>query len=270
MDKSILVLSGGGIKGLVMLGALHSLYISGYLNKINTYAGSSVGAIISVLLIIGYKPDEIYNKLKKTPFEKLTNVKISNLSEWGLDDGSRLNTFIKELLKNKNYDYNTTFKNLFDKTKKILYITGACLNDKKCYYFSHLETPDLKILDALRISYSVPFYFTHIEHDGKTFVDGSCIDNFPIKLFKDNIEKVIGLYITSPVNTVNQIDSFESYIINLFNLLIENSIIDDYYKNSYIEISYDSHSLLNFNINEEDKEEMFNFGKNIIIDKCRK
>ena len=56
IDKTILVISGGGIKGFVALGALQKLYDTKKLININKYCGTSVGAIISLLLIIGYKP----------------------------------------------------------------------------------------------------------------------------------------------------------------------------------------------------------------------
>ena len=71
MDEyNTLVLSGGGIKGLLILGALQYLYETGKLQKknIRKYIGTSIGAIINVLLIIGYEPKEIVAHIVKSRF----------------------------------------------------------------------------------------------------------------------------------------------------------------------------------------------------------
>ena len=56
--KNILVLSGGGTKGLATLGAITALKEVGIIDKPEIFCGTSVGAIISLLLCIGYE----YNK----------------------------------------------------------------------------------------------------------------------------------------------------------------------------------------------------------------
>ena len=54
-----LCISSGGIKGVIMLGALHHFYINNKLQDIKYYAGTSVGSIIIYLLSVGYSPLEI-------------------------------------------------------------------------------------------------------------------------------------------------------------------------------------------------------------------
>ena len=57
-----LVLSGGETKGLAQLGALHYFWENGQLDhqSITHYAGASVGSLISLLLVCGYTPFEIW------------------------------------------------------------------------------------------------------------------------------------------------------------------------------------------------------------------
>src|SRR5687767_11749342 len=66
-DKKIttLVLSGGGIKGFTHLGALYYLSNVYLLEDIKSYYGTSIGAIICFLLIIGYTPISIISYLCK-------------------------------------------------------------------------------------------------------------------------------------------------------------------------------------------------------------
>lgn len=54
-EKTCLVLSGGGTKGYEMLGSLKYLEKIGYLDKIETFYGTSIGSIISFFLAIGLR-----------------------------------------------------------------------------------------------------------------------------------------------------------------------------------------------------------------------
>jgi patatin-like phospholipase/acyl hydrolase len=59
------VLSGGGIKGLLTLGALHYHYMKGDFDMkyVHTYVGTSIGSDINLLLVCGYTPLEIFIKI---------------------------------------------------------------------------------------------------------------------------------------------------------------------------------------------------------------
>ena len=53
-----LVISGGGVKGILHLGALKILEEK-YIKKYKNFAGSSAGSIIVLLLCIGYTYNDI-------------------------------------------------------------------------------------------------------------------------------------------------------------------------------------------------------------------
>ena len=57
-----LVLSGGGPRGLAIIGALHYAHEKNMLNNINEYYGTSIGSVISLLLLIGYTPVEAFQQ----------------------------------------------------------------------------------------------------------------------------------------------------------------------------------------------------------------
>ena len=52
-NKTKLILSGGGIKGIAHIGALSVYDERNMLNSIDTYCGSSIGALICSLLVAG-------------------------------------------------------------------------------------------------------------------------------------------------------------------------------------------------------------------------
>ena len=73
-----LVLSGGGLKGIAILGLLQKLYKTGKLNNFDKFIGTSVGSIISLLLSIGYTPLEIYEMYNKINYDFSSICHIDN------------------------------------------------------------------------------------------------------------------------------------------------------------------------------------------------
>jgi NTE family protein len=219
--KDILVFSGGGIKGIALLGILQGLEDLGYLENFNTFAGSSVGALILGLLTIGYKPSELWEFIKKFDLSSIKSINAWNiLQKFGLDTGKKLEYVIKRLIEAKGLKYNITLKELYNITKKKLIITTVCLNDRKICYLSYETHPDIPLYLAIRMSTCIPIYFTPIEYKGKLYVDGSCIDGYPIRLFDNRLDKVLGVFLEDTKDITETIDHFETYIFLIIECLM--------------------------------------------------
>ena len=54
-----LVFSGGGIRGLAFVGCLRALEELDILNQVECYIGTSIGSIVSLLVCIDYKYNEL-------------------------------------------------------------------------------------------------------------------------------------------------------------------------------------------------------------------
>ena len=66
-----LVISGGGVSGIGFLGIIKYLDDHNIISNIETYVGTSIGSIICLLLLIGYKHNEIYDFCISFNLEKL-------------------------------------------------------------------------------------------------------------------------------------------------------------------------------------------------------
>lgn len=222
--KEILVLSGGATKGVAQLGALHCLKKHNMLNNIKTIAATSAGAGNGMLYCAGYQPMEFFKFIKLLNLDNVFTKKIEThnvITKYGFDDGSRMMLVLMKLMKAKGYDENITFKEFYQRTKINFIVTGVCVNDKKVYYFSHINYPNMKVLDAIRISMSIPIVFTPCTFEGKIFIDGGCIDNFPIHLFEHELDKVIGIYVTEVRENAKEIKFIEDYLINTIQCIFE-------------------------------------------------
>lgn len=265
IKKTKLVLSGGGIKGICQLGALYGLEQLDILKNITTYAGSSVGSMIAFFLYIGYDVMELYKVIEMIDFSKIKETVITNLlTHFGMDDGKRIEIVFKKLCLAKQVNPNVTFKDMYIKTQKTLIITATCINDKKAHYFSYETTPNMSILMAVRMSMSIPIYFTPVVYKKNIYVDGACIDGYPMHLFKDNLDDVIGICISNVHDTIDNINNIEDYLYHTVQCLIEghsNNTIKGY-ENVSIKIISKDYSSVDFSLDKISKKKLFDIGYN--------
>lgn len=66
---------------------------------------------------------------------------------------------------------------------KSLYVTGTSLTDASLKVFSHETDPNMKIVDAVRITMSFPLGFEPVLYQGHYYVDGGVADNYPMHIF---------------------------------------------------------------------------------------
>jgi len=258
-NKSILVLSGGGIKGISQLGALKVLDEQNILKNIITFAGTSVGATICALLVVGYTPDELFEFITVFDLKKIKSEESDNIfKSYGLDDGKNINIILRNMFIKKKIDPDITFIELYKKTLKKLILTSSCINDKKVYYFSHETTPDMNVIKAIKMSISIPILFSPTIHEDKMFIDGACIDNYPIELFGNTLDSVVGIYVKSKSVENSKIHNIEDYLTNLIQCIFEGVITTSIkgYEKQTIKIDSD-YIAINFDISKEDKSLLF-------------
>jgi len=223
-----LVLEGGGIRGIAHSGALELLDSLGQLDSIEKIAGTSSGAMNGLLYAIGYSPTEIQKAIGATQFQKFNQVGVPFFGgiyrmkrKYGYYSTKRIEQTFEALLKNKGLDPNLTFKDLrelrlVNSRFKDLYITGTSLNNQKTIVFSYETYPEMRIIDAMRVSLTVPFYFEAIfvNKDGSItdknncrdcdiMVDGGVLANYPFYVFDTECKDSTGTsyYVANP-NTI--------------------------------------------------------------------
>ena len=116
-----LVLSGGGIRGISFIGALKYLKEQHIIDNLDTFIGTSIGALICSLIAFDISINRLESLLKKIDFSKLVSFNIDNLLEkYGLTEGEGLSALFKITLSKNGWDPNITFIYFYNKTKKKL------------------------------------------------------------------------------------------------------------------------------------------------------
>lgn len=213
-----LVLSSGGIKGLLQLGVLDYLHSNQYLTDIKYVSGCSVGSIIGLLWCIGYTPHEIFDMVcKQNLFQSLRSINPLLLSaQYGLIDNTILRHTVEDMIIGK-IGFIPTFEQLYTQFGKY-YVCNACKidNDEQLVYFSKESHPTMSILDACMLSSSIPLLFTKTEYENHFYIDGALLDWFPIRPLRD-INKdmnIIGITFDKVVD--KHITTLKDYIFSLF------------------------------------------------------
>ena len=198
-----LVFEGGGVKGLAYAGALKVLEDQdGLLEKIERVGGSSAGAITAGLLAVKMSPEDIKKTMDETDFKEFMDddwgvVRDTHrlLKKFGWHKGEVFKEWFRKILRKQGFNDNITFAGLKETQKaRDLYMTGTNINRMYTKIFSHEHTPDIPIVDALRITMSFPFFFTAVRHKDdiggevnqpgdSVFIDGGLLRNYPINLF---------------------------------------------------------------------------------------
>lgn len=186
-----LVFEGGGVKGIAYVGALEVLDERGILKDVKRVAGTSVGAMIAVMVGLRYSAKEMREVLWGLKFKKFLDksfgvANISRLiSDYGWYKGDYFRSLMADLIKNKTGNGEITFKELAA-TKKYMdiHLVGADLSTGISKTFNARDTGEVKVADAARISMSIPLFFASVkDSDGHINVDGGLLDNYSIKAF---------------------------------------------------------------------------------------
>ena len=192
-----LVFEGGGVRGIAYVGVLGELQQRGILENIVRVGGTSAGAINAVLMALGYTLEETHEVLSTLDFRKFmdpSRTLCTNawrlVSKFGWCKGDFFGSWIGDLIFEKSGQKNPTFKELGADNYRALYLIGTNLSTSFAEVFSAEHTPEMRVVDAVRRSMSIPIYFAAVRDKRKdVFVDGGVFDNYPIKLF-DRVEYI--------------------------------------------------------------------------------
>lgn len=216
--KIALVLSGGGAKGAAHVGVLKVL--EKYQIPVDIIIGTSVGSIVGGMYSIGYSPDEIEKTILNLKFTSLlTNSKDRNLKN------------IEDKIENDKYPFTVSI----DKNLKLSFPMGF-LNGENIYLqlkeiFNRAE--NIKNFNELPIQYravttdlqtgkevvlrdgdlalatfksmAIPSFLEPVEDNGKFYVDGGVVNNFPIDVALSlGADIIIAVDISAEASKINE------------------------------------------------------------------
>jgi predicted acylesterase/phospholipase RssA len=194
MSFDTLIISGASSAGFVLLGKLTRLQIDGILDfsQIKTFAGTSIGAVICLLLAIGYSPSQIVCHLKQSSiWEELLNFNVVKIFQMkGLFSMQLLENELNKMIVAKVGKLPT-----FAELNCNFLCAAFNLTENRLVYFNSIETPSMDAKKAVILSCAIPFLFEPCIFEDQRYIDGGILDNFPIRktfsLFSP--QKILGI-----------------------------------------------------------------------------
>ncbi|RST73797.1 hypothetical protein D4T97_013055 [Siminovitchia acidinfaciens] len=277
------VFSGGGIKGVALIGAYEVLEERGFIFK--RVAGTSAGAIIASLITAGYSSKEMADLMKELDLNEFLDPRKTllpfHLAKWlllyfrmGLFRGDQLEEWIgKKLAKKGIY----TFKDMPPDTLRVVasdLSTGRMLilpDDLEKYGIPKETYP---VSRAIRMSCSIPYFFEPVKLRSlsgmNVIVDGGILSNFPIWLFQKEEQKqarpIIGIKLSQrieqqPKRTIkNGLQLFES-LFHTMKDAHDARYISRRHERNIIFIPTEETFAAEFTINDEKKEALLRKGR---------
>ncbi|WP_409251327.1 patatin-like phospholipase family protein [Bacillus sp. SCS-153A] len=276
------VFSGGGIKGLALIGAYQAIEEQGL--KFKRLAGTSAGAIIAGFIAAGYKSDNLFNIMDEINLTDLLdkNALLSSvpLVRWlrvywklGLYKGDALEQWLEEKLRVRGI---YTFADLPPGSLRV--IASDLSNGRLMVLPDDLEKYGIPketfpVARAIRMSASLPYFFEPVRLkslDGLSLVvDGGVLSNFPMWLFdKENTKKirpVLGIKLSPnlqerPKNVIhNAIDMYEA-LFQTMKDAHDSRYISRKHATNIIFIPTEGVLTTEFELTDEKKRELMEYG----------
>lgn len=201
-----IALSGGGIKGLCHAGVLKALEEVSI--KPDILSGVSAGSVIGALYADGHSPDEIAAIFENISFRQMTRLQIPNGGFFSIES---FRQFLAKNLRAKT----------FEELSIPLRVVATDLDRGKSVTFSSGN-----LLDPIIASCSVPILFMPQQIDGKNYVDGGVLKNFPVSTLRKDCEKVIGIN-ASPMVAKDYKINVPSVAMRVFHFMFKANTIQD-------------------------------------------
>jgi predicted acylesterase/phospholipase RssA len=182
-----LVFSGGGPSMIQTIGSLQCIEDHKFIDikNIETIYGTSAGAIVGTMLCLKFDWETINDYIIKRPWHEVFPINVQNIfdayTKKGIFDIKTIDKCFKPLLAAKDLSMEITMKELYEYSKIELHFFTFEINNFKLEDISYLTNPDLKLLTALQMTCGIPILVTPVCFEGKCYIDGGIMCNYPLK-----------------------------------------------------------------------------------------
>lgn len=158
-DKKVgLVLSGGGAKGAVEIGALKVIERNNI--KVDYISGTSIGSIMGALYSAGYTAQELEDFFSSLDKEEAKKSSVIREIVGKLLEAKGVSTFA---------DLKIPFRCVTADTKEL----------------KEVVLSEGSVLEAVMASSAIPYIYDNVKIDGHTYVDGGFYNNLPVDVVLD-------------------------------------------------------------------------------------
>jgi NTE family protein len=170
----VLVLGGGGLKGIAHVGAWKALEEAGV--RVDAIMGCSIGALVGCSIAGGFgwrELAEVARALKKDDIVSINRraIVFGGVREEAVFDGDHYRAYIRR---------NVPLKSFADARLPIRVNAVSLVKGEERWFGTGVDE-EAPVADAIYGSCAIPIYFPPLRLDGDVLVDGGVMDVLPIK-----------------------------------------------------------------------------------------
>jgi len=175
--RVVLVLGGGGMRGISHVGVLRALRTVGI--EVDAIVGCSIGSLIGAMAAGGYGLDHmesIIGQLQKQDYFRLNVVKflLRGIRAPSMYRGKTFRARLAEMLPDKTFaEMETPF-----------FCNAIRLETGGAVYWGARGMAEIPLVDAVYSSCALPGIFEPLEHEGSHYMDGGIVDALPLRFAK--------------------------------------------------------------------------------------
>lgn len=173
MERIVLVLGGGGVKGVAHVGAWRAILEAGY--EVAEVVGTSIGALIGASIAGGASVERLEAQARA-----LTKTDIVDVNRWAiLPNGIRQEAVFRGLALRAYIDRVLPVKE-WAELPIPLGVNAVDLESGDTVWFGAGGRKDVPLVEAVHASTSIPVFYPPVRINGMHLVDGGIIDALPI------------------------------------------------------------------------------------------
>lgn len=174
MSRAILVLGGGGVKGMAHIGAWKAVVESGV--EVVEIIGTSIGALVGACIAAGQGWQELAPQalaLQKRDIVLLNRwaLLLNGIRQPSVFLGERFQEYVRTVLPVQR----------FDQLRMPVSMNAVDLETGRTEWFGAGGRTDVPLADAVYASCALPLFYPPAEIEGRQYVDGGVGDSLPIE-----------------------------------------------------------------------------------------
>lgn len=182
------VFGGTGVRNPAYAGALLALEERGLYRGITGFGGCSAGAIVAALAGVGYTPEEVLDRMIAIDFKRILGGSFffgpaRMLRKFGWYKADYLVETLGEMIAERMGDALVDIETCEAKTGNRIRIVGTNLSRRMACVFPSAALRHVPLVEAVRISMSIPWFFEAQRLERELYVDGGVLWNLPVELF---------------------------------------------------------------------------------------
>ncbi len=215
--RTVLVLGGGGMRGMAHIGVLKTLAELGI--GYDAIVGTSIGSLIGAMAASGRSIEEMEEtvaRVQKGDYFRLNFIKffLKGTHAPSMYRGETFRERLAEILPDGG----------FDQLRVPFYCNAVRLETGGSVFFGTPGFDQVSLVDAVYASCALPGVFEPLEHDGYSYMDGGIVDSVPLrfaKTLRPELTIAVDLSIKSTFKTPNWKSRMLSTLYRSFEIVEE-------------------------------------------------